>query len=400
MILNKDPTMLIYSPDAHGLGHLRRNSILAKVAVGLITNLNVIIIGNCPSNILVDIGSRIDFVKLPSVKRGDVGVWNQRFLNLPGSEFWQIRLKMLEVLFNEFKPTVLIVDHLPLGIENELEYILPIAKSFGTKIILGIRDILGHPDLIKGVWTKNGSYNALYKYYDNILIFGEEKFYPTATLYNLADLPHTYLGYITDCSRKKITKASDKKSRIKRLIVTSGGGADVLNYLIPIVDALKLLKQYNLLEIILIVGPLASEKTHSDIRERIKGSGMKFLRSVDDMPELISKADIVITMGGYNTIMESFYFRKNIICVPRVDGTGEQLIRSNLLTERGILKQFNINHPFSNLVQTIQNAIDIEGDKNEAIKFTGMNNFAIFLKSVLEEKTMQSTINHNLTSAI
>jgi len=174
MILNKDPTMLIYSPDAHGLGHLRRNSILAKVAVGLITNLNVIIIGNCPSNILVDIGSRIDFVKLPSVKRGDVGVWNQRFLNLPGSEFWQIRLKMLEVLFNEFKPTVLIVDHLPLGIENELEYILPIAKSFGTKIILGIRDILGHPDLIKGVWTKNGSYNALYKYYDNILIFGEE----------------------------------------------------------------------------------------------------------------------------------------------------------------------------------------------------------------------------------
>jgi len=192
----------------------------------------------------------------------------------------------------------------------------------------------------------------------------------------------------------------ERKSRIKRLIVTSGGGADVLNYLIPIVDALKLLKQYNLLEIILIVGPLASEKTHSDIRERIKGSGMKFLRSVDDMPELISKADIVITMGGYNTIMESFYFRKNIICVPRVDGTGEQLIRSNLLTERGILKQFNINHPFSNLVQTIQNAIDIEGDKNEAIKFTGMNNFAIFLKSVLEEKTMQSTINHNLTSAI
>ena len=55
------------------------------------------------------------------------------------------------------------------------------------------------------------------------------------------------------------------------------------------------------------------------------------VRAVDfdpDFTAVVQAADVVVCMGGYNSIAESVYFGKRPIVVPRVPGSEEQVLRA------------------------------------------------------------------------
>jgi predicted glycosyltransferase len=56
------------------------------------------------------------------------------------------------------------------------------------------------------------------------------------------------------------------------------------------------------------------------------------------MLTLISQADVVISMGGYNTVVEALSAHRQLIIVPRLAPRREQAIRAGLMEELGLAK--------------------------------------------------------------
>ena len=55
-----------------------------------------------------------------------------------------------------------------------------------------------------------------------------------------------------------------------------------------------------------------------------------------DFAAVVQAADAVVCMGGYNSIVESVYFGKRPIVVPRVPGSEEQILRAEGFARLGL----------------------------------------------------------------
>ena len=71
-------------------------------------------------------------------------------------------------------------------------------------------------------------------------------------------------------------------------------------------------------------------------------SRLRVLEFISEPTQLLSRADCVIAMGGYNTTYEILSFEKPALIVPRVKPRREQLIRAERLQELGLV---DVLHP-------------------------------------------------------
>ena len=63
----------------------------------------------------------------------------------------------------------------------------------------------------------------------------------------------------------------------------------------------------------------------------------------DDMMSLMAAADVVVAMGGYNTVCELLTLRKRAVVVPRVQPSHEQCIRAERMAAIGLLRMLHPN---------------------------------------------------------
>ncbi len=67
--------------------------------------------------------------------------------------------------------------------------------------------------------------------------------------------------------------------------------------------------------------------------------GLPNIKVVDfdpDFAAVVHAADVVVCMGGYNSIVESVYFGKRPIVVPRIPGSEEQVLRAEGFARLGL----------------------------------------------------------------
>src|SRR5207245_8474314 len=94
---------------------------------------------------------------------------------------------------------------------------------------------------------------------------------------------------------------------------------------------------------VLVAGPFMSMDIRQHLHERARLN--PHLRVIDFVAEpawLVSRAERVIGMGGYNTICEVLSFEKRALIVPRTKPRGEQLVRVERLRNLGLL---DLLHP-------------------------------------------------------
>ena len=58
----------------------------------------------------------------------------------------------------------------------------------------------------------------------------------------------------------------------------------------------------------------------------------------DDLASYMEAADVVVSMGGYNTVCEILSYSKRAVVVPRNKPVEEQLIRAEKMAEYGLFK--------------------------------------------------------------
>ncbi len=165
--------ILIYAQDGRGLGHVSRSAAIGMALRRLYPELKILLLtgfretqmllGECP----------LDWMKLPSYKtfiekgsaRGKLGD-----MNLKNCYLGPAREKFIESIIWEFRPRLMLVDHLPLGRKDELASSLMLSQNTDTRWVLGMRSISGNDNKL---WSQE-SKKTFQKYYDALFWYGDE----------------------------------------------------------------------------------------------------------------------------------------------------------------------------------------------------------------------------------
>jgi len=141
--------LLIYTQDGRGLGHLRRASSLAAEFLRRDPGGWVLTISDSPLGTLLHNVPNHDYLKLPSIVKAGQGAWHPLALPLEFAEIRQLRFRLILEAATAFRPDVLLVDHMPHGAMGELIPCLEALRHGPTSIVLGLRDIIDAPEVVR-----------------------------------------------------------------------------------------------------------------------------------------------------------------------------------------------------------------------------------------------------------
>jgi predicted glycosyltransferase len=294
---------------------------------------------------------RCDFVKIPTLVKVTAGVWRSDRLSLEDRELLAIRTELIRDIVLGYRPDLLLVDHMPCGALGELGPTLEAIREnrLPTRLVLGLRDILGAPGDICRQWHQDHHYAATIAHYDQVFVYGCRDLFDLVEEYRFPEpmlAKTSYCGYVSreHVSVESVADPAPHAARPHRplVLVTGGGGADASFFIDKFLDAAALLKKRTPIEAIVATGPFMHADQHRWLRQKSKGLPVRIRRTSQDSLRLMKRADVVVSMAGYNTVSEILRFRKKAIVIPRPGPSAEQTMRTRLMAERGL---FTTIHP-------------------------------------------------------
>src|SRR5207244_12447561 len=99
------------------------------------------------------------------------------------------------------RPDVFLVDHAPLGMKGELRLALEMAREKlpDTRVVLGLRDIVDEPDVVRASWSTQGVYQVMETAYHQIIVYGSRELFDAASEYDIPEAVRRrvqFSGYI------------------------------------------------------------------------------------------------------------------------------------------------------------------------------------------------------------
>jgi len=342
--------IVLYSHDTMGLGHMRRNLLIAQTLSASYLNADILMVCGSREVGNFDLPANTDCLTLPAVHKDHSGEYHPRHLGIPFDDLIDLRATTIRSALEAFDPDVLIVDKEPRGVANELDATLESLRRNGrTCCVLGLRDILDDPSTVYREWRRSANDEAIRDYYDAVWVYGDPVVYDTVREYRFSnDVAEKtrYVGYLNQSQRSDL-RSSDSASLLSELdfppgqlvLCALGGGQDGVRLAEAFVDV-DLPPDMNG---VLLTGPFIPRETKSYLRRRAKDrSDLRVFDFIPDPASLIKQADRLITMGGYNTVGEILSYEKRALVVPRVTPRSEQLIRAERLRDLGLV---DVLHP-------------------------------------------------------
>jgi predicted glycosyltransferase len=357
--------LMVYSHDTFGLGNIRRMLAICSHLHASIPDLSILIVSGSPMLQSFRVEPGIDYIKLPCLKRTDLGELGVRFLDLDLSEIVRLRRELILSTVRSYRPDVLFVDKKPDGLAGELEPSLRHIKCSlsSTRIHLVLRDILDSSRVTIDDWTRHGYYNILRWYYDAVLVLGDQRIFDVCDEYqfpqDLRERVH-HCGYVRRQlprrSRFEVRRELGVGEKENLVLVTAGGGQDGYQLFSASLAATSLLAKRLPLKTLLVTGPELSTEQSQDL-SRAQSENVQIIEFTEDPMSYMNAADVVISMAGYNTICELLTLAKRSIVVPRVKPVEEQKIRAERL---GGLGAFRMILPGDLTPQTLGSALNDE----------------------------------------
>lgn len=388
----------LYSHDTMGLGHKRRNLLIAQtLGVSPLETDVLIISGMCDAS-NVPAPSGVDSLTLPALHKNTDGEYQARRLALSLQEIIALRSQIILTAIQSFEPDVFIVDNVPRGAVRELDPTLEYLRTQGhTRCILGLRDVLDDPKSVRRDWKRAANEEAIQTYYDAVWVYGDPAIYDVAQEYSLS--AHTvsklrYTGYLDQRARLKFTNV-DSVQAVKSLNLPSGrlalclvgGGQDGSRLAETFVHATLPPDMYG----IVLTGPFMPR----EVRHRLQNyanrqPNMRVLEYLAEPTLLLNRADRIIAMGGYNTTCELLSFQKRSLIVPRVKPRQEQLVRAERLQSLGLV---DVLHPRSLTSQALSAWLVQDSEPpqvRDRVDLNGLAQIPQFLEEMLTSSNYSS----------
>jgi predicted glycosyltransferase len=336
---------MLYSHDALGLGHVRRSLSVARAVLGSRPDLATLLVTCSPLVDALPVAPGLDYIKLPSARKLDNLRYAPRSLPIAAEQLKALRSAVLCHAALQFGPDLLLVDKSPAGLMGELAQTLALLEERWPRprIVLGLRDILDQPAAVIEEWRAAGTAELMERFYDEIWVYGDPDLFDVRTAYALpgpiADRVR-FLGYLVapvseeerSAARRRFGAAADQPLAL----VTVGGGEDGE----PLVRAYLRAVERGLLprslKSVVVPGPCMPPEARARLAADAPAEVL-VEPFVSDLAPAIAAADVVVGMGGYNTVCELLAGRTPAVLVPRVHPRREQWVRVRRLEARGLV---------------------------------------------------------------
>jgi predicted glycosyltransferase len=336
---------VLYSHDTMGLGHQRRNLLIARVLARAAPGTAILLIGGAVvPGTLGALPPGVDVLILPGLHKDLDGRYGPRHLDVGLRDLVALRARIISEAVEAFAPDAAIVDNVPLGALGELRPTLErLRAGRHARCVLGLRDILDEPDVVRREWEKRGNLAAIRDFYDAVWVYGDPGVYNLVQEYALprhVGAKVRFTGYLDQSLHRTAAQASNLGLTAAPLAVCVVGGGQDGARLAQAFAAARLPDGW---QGVLVLGPWMPDAAALEVRRL--GAGNPALRVVPYMPEptpLIAQADRVVAMGGYNSVGEVLAFAKHALIVPRVRPRREQLLRAERMRDLGLI---HLLHP-------------------------------------------------------
>lgn len=322
------PRILLYSHDTYGLGHFCRATLIARGIVSTSPGAQVLIATGSPQAHAFSLPDRVDSLKLPSVTKDGSSTYRPRKITSSLEELVGLRSSVLQAACREFRPDVVLVDQAPIGMAGELTPLLRSVDELPTRprLVLGVREIIDDAERTEREWRASGAWNWLERY-DDVFVYGDEQILTTAQELKLGrrvDVRVTHTGFVAPVMPEPF--ASDPF-----VLVTPDGGGDghvMLRRYLAAVDA----GATRGMRSVIVTGPLMSASRRAELVVRAAAlPDVEIVEFTDNMRQMIASASGVVSMAGYNTVVEELASGTPAMLVPRTDPRIEQDIRARRL---------------------------------------------------------------------
>jgi predicted glycosyltransferase len=309
--------ILIFTHDGRGLGHLRRLGRLGKL---LQQHASVLFItGHREASWLVP--PECEFIHLPNLDSLDPRrsrQWGRRpFLHDGLSIGRRLRRDIISSTIRQFRPHAIILDYLPLGMDEEMREFLGDLPECRKYFIA--RGILGSPDQVYRDVLTPSAMGALRDVYHAILVMSDSKIIDMTKEYSLDPAISdkiAYVGYAAERVNQTAIDGIRSKRKLpqdaKWVVCTAGGGKEG--------EAL-IQRCWEIAQIFpeccfdIVIG--SRSRLLVEAEAWADGQRIHLVPTeTRELPLMHASADIVITRGGYNSLMEACMGSARIIVAP------------------------------------------------------------------------------------
>ncbi|NJL47537.1 MAG: glycosyltransferase [Leptolyngbyaceae cyanobacterium SM2_5_2] len=356
--------LLVYSHDAFGLGNIRRMVAICEYLLKAIPGLSILVVSGSPALHQLRLPEGLDYIKLPCLGRDEAGVLGVRFLRTEPEETVRLRSELIRTAAAHFQPDVVLVDKKPDGLKGELQATLDWLQRQRpqTRLVLLLRDILDSPEVTITQWQQNNYYALAETHYDQVWIVGTRDIFDAPQEYQFSSTLRAktrFMGYVRRGqglrTPQEVRQSLGLTAAQPLVLVTPGGGGDGYRLVDSYLQSLAAMPaDFNLASLI-IGGPEMPAHQKQSLLSRVQANpALHWLDFTDDLASFMVAADVVVSMGGYNTVGEILSLRKRAVVVPRTQPVEEQWIRAKRMAELGL---FAAIHPDQLTPQVLAQAI-------------------------------------------
>ncbi len=387
------PRMMIYSHDTFGLGHLRRSLNLAAALTAAVPDLSILLVTGSAMAHRFALPERVDYVKLPAVRKVAAERYSPRSLALPDDDVLSLRTNLLLRTARDFRPDVLLVDHSPAGMRGELQPVLDWLREHhpDCETVIGLRDIIDDPAAVIETWRRQGIFRLLEASYDHIVVYGSRGFYDPVAAYEFPAALAQRVRFVGHVTEETTAEAPGHRAGTPHIVVTTGGGDGAVDEVAG--GFLRMLRSGALgrdVTSTVLPGPLAPAESLANLHRLAEGTSAVIEPFVPSTSPHMADADLVICTGGYNTTMQALQHARRILMVPRVMHRQEQLLRATRLAEMGLVRCLRPDEITDvRLADVVNDLLDDPGEaladarRRDLFRFDGAAQMASFCTSLL-----------------
>ncbi|MCR9134432.1 MAG: glycosyl transferase [Alphaproteobacteria bacterium] len=328
------PRVFYYVQHLLGVGHVFRTMRIVSVLVDRGFQVDLVHGGERLPN-FDSCGADVHFLPSLVSSKGD-------FSNLlaadgkPATEEYKTaRRDLVLTIFANSIPDIIVTEAFPFGrrqMHFELLPLMDAAKSLAKPpmIFASVRDILQEGNKTK---KDRQTVEFVHRYFDGVLVHGDpdlirlDATFPFAS--EIADCTY-YTGIVTPEGGRPAEETFD-------VVVSAGGGLLGRELIASAVEA-KAISNLKEARWCILTGPYLEASEYARL-EALAGGDVAFRPFIPDLHCTLAKAQLSISLAGYNTVADIMAAGCRAIISPQWnDKETEQLHRAQLLSKRGLVE--------------------------------------------------------------
>lgn len=344
MTAHQKKKLLFYCQHVLGMGHFIRS---AEIVRGL-TDFDVYFLNGGEIVPGFELPLQVKVINLPPIK-ADVEFRDIHAADgsISLEQTKETRRSRILAEYDRIQPDVLVIELFPFGRLKFAFELIPLldrieAGGKRTKVVCSLRDILVSKR--EQQQFEADACRIINRYFDLLLIHSDPTFQRLEeTFPRAAEIacPIRYTGFVT---QKSAEPAATQSKSEKEILVSIGGGRVGVELIDCAIEASQLLGVRMPQFMSILTGPYLPEDEFLRLKAKIGGNEkIKLMRYTTNFIDWLRRADLSLSMAGYNTCLNLVATGARAIVYPFTGNNNqEQTIRAEKLQRLGVVEMIRL----------------------------------------------------------